>query len=52
MRFQQGAEVHDYNSADYFKPDQLIWLDRFAQFALIAANETVKTARLKKEEIV
>ena len=32
LRFQNGAEVHGYNTADYFEPKQADYIDRFAQF--------------------
>src|SRR5215471_6106919 len=41
LRFQNGAEVSDYEPGHYFAPDQLPVLDRFAQFALIAAREAL-----------
>jgi nodulation protein E len=41
LRFRNGAEVHGYNPDDYFDPKIAGFLDRFAQFALIAAREAV-----------
>lgn len=41
LRFQNGAEVQNYEPADHFGPDQLQLLDRFAQFAVIAAREAL-----------
>ena len=46
LRFQNGAEVRDYNPLEYFEPKQSDLMDRFAQFAVIAAKEAVKDARL------
>src|SRR5213595_1807440 len=41
LRFQNGAEVHGYRSEDYFEEKQADYIDRFAQFAVIAAREAV-----------
>jgi nodulation protein E len=40
------AQVRDYQPADYLSPEQIAALDRFAQFALIAAQEAVHDAGL------
>jgi nodulation protein E len=40
-RFPNAAEVHGYRLADYFAPKEADYLDRFTQFALIAAREAV-----------
>ncbi len=42
LRFQNGAEVQRYDPASHFEPGQADLLDRFAQFALIAAREAVR----------
>lgn len=42
LRFQNGAEVREYDPRSHFGPDLANLLDRFAQFALIAAREAVK----------
>jgi nodulation protein E len=58
LRFKNGAEVRDYNPTDYFEPSRLMLLDRFAQFALIAAREAVRhsgiefTPQLRKRSAV
>jgi nodulation protein E len=41
LRFQNGAEVQRYKSEDYFEEKQADYIDRFAQFAVIAAREAV-----------
>lgn len=51
MRFKSGGEVKDYREADYFQPKQLIWLDRFAQFALIAAKEAVEDSKMNELDL-
>src|SRR5512143_1358117 len=47
LRFQNGAEVHGYNPEAYFEPKVAGFLDRFAQFALIAAREAVADAAVQ-----
>jgi len=42
MRFSNGAELPGYNPSDYFEPKEASMLDRFAQFAVIAAREAVR----------
>lgn len=41
IRFQYGAEVRNYQSTCYFDEKDSSLLDRFAQFAVIAAREAV-----------
>lgn len=41
LRFQNGAEVRGYNPEDHFAPKDADMLDRFAQFAIVAAREAV-----------
>lgn len=42
LRFQNGAEVRGYDCSQHFAPNQADLLDRFAQFAVIAAREAIK----------
>lgn len=51
LNFKYGAEVKNYISADYFDIRQLACLDRFSQFALIAATEAVSDACLSSGEL-
>jgi nodulation protein E len=44
LRFQNGAEVPDYDPARHFDASQTDLIDRFAQFALIAAREAISDA--------
>ena len=44
LRFRNGAEAHGYNAEAYFDPKEAGFMDRFAQFALIAAREAVADA--------
>lgn len=41
LRFENGAEVKNFDPLDYLDPKQADLIDRFAQFALIAAREAV-----------
>jgi len=47
LRFPNGAEVRDYRAEDYFDLKQADFLDRFAQFALIAAREAVRDSGIE-----
>jgi nodulation protein E len=46
MRFQNGAEIREYRTEDYFDDERARLLDKFTQFGLIAAEEAVQAARL------
>ena len=46
FRFQNGAEVPDYDPSAFFQQKDATMLDRFAQFAVVAAREAVKDAKL------
>ncbi len=46
LRFQNAAEVPDYNPAQFFEEKDLSLLDRFAQFGVIAAREAMQQAAL------
>ena len=45
-----GAKVPDYNPVDYFSRIQLSGIERFSQFALIAAKQAVADAQLEIAE--
>jgi nodulation protein E len=47
FRFQNGAEVPDYTHTPYFEDRQADFIDRFAQFAVIAAREAVAEAGIE-----
>jgi nodulation protein E len=47
IRFQNAAEVRGYDPAGHFTPSQLDLLDRFAQFALLAAKEAIADAAIE-----
>jgi nodulation protein E len=44
FRFQNGAEVRGYSHQPYFDDRRADFMDRFAQFAVIAAREAVEDA--------
>src|SRR5450631_3248090 len=44
LRFQNGAEVKNYSHQPYFEDRRADFMDRFAQFAVIAAREAVEHA--------
>jgi nodulation protein E len=46
LRFQNGAEVPGYNSAEHFEAKETDFLDRFAQFAVVAAREACRDSAL------
>src|SRR5690606_24838186 len=41
LRFQNAAEVRDFRPEDHFDRKQRMLLDRFAQWALVAAHEAI-----------
>ncbi|MCU1256943.1 MAG: 3-oxoacyl-[acyl-carrier-protein] synthase [Candidatus Angelobacter sp.] len=47
LRFQSGAEVRGYDPVQHFQSNQIDFLDRFAQFALIAARQALADSGLK-----
>ena len=47
LRFQNGAEVRGYRHQPYFEDRRADFLDRFAQFAVIAAREAVACASVE-----
>jgi nodulation protein E len=47
LRFQNGAEVRGYHHSPYFEDRRADFLDRFAQFAVIAAREAVSRAAVE-----
>ena len=51
MRFSSGAEVKNVDMDAYFLPKELTWLDRFAQFAVISAQEAIEDAKINPQDI-
>jgi beta-ketoacyl-acyl-carrier-protein synthase II len=50
LMVQIAAEVPDYSPTDYFPPKRLDLLDRFTQFALIAARQAMQSSGLEVSE--
>ncbi|HYL36825.1 MAG TPA: beta-ketoacyl-[acyl-carrier-protein] synthase family protein [Bryobacteraceae bacterium] len=47
LRFQNGAEVRNYDASRYFDEKEAGLLDRFAQFGVLAAREAVASAGIE-----
>ncbi len=47
VRFQNGAEIKGYSHQPYFDDRRADFIDRFAQFAVIAAREAVRDAAVE-----
>ena len=47
VRFPNAAEARDYRAADYFDEKEAAFLDRFAQFAAVAAREAILDANIE-----
>ncbi len=47
LRFQNGAEVRDFRPEEHFEASRCDLLDRFAQFAIVAARQAVSAAGWK-----
>jgi nodulation protein E len=47
LRFPNAAEVPDYNPLQYFDEKEALLLDRFAQFAAVAAREAVRASGIE-----
>jgi len=47
LRFHHGAEVKGYSHRGYFEDRRADFLDRFAQFAVIAAREAIADAAIE-----
>ena len=46
LRFSNGAEVDGYDPEAHFEGKQLSYLDRFAQFGIVAAREALRDSGL------
>lgn len=47
LRFKNGGEVKNYDPKNYFSDKEIDLLDRFSQFAVIAAREAVEDANIQ-----
>jgi len=50
-RVAVGARVWGYDPSDWFPPDRVSLLDRFSQFAVLAARQAVADARLRDDAL-
>lgn len=50
LRFRNGAEVRGYNPTCHFDEKQADYLDRFAQFAVVAAREAVRDSGIEFDQ--
>ncbi|WP_175958487.1 beta-ketoacyl-[acyl-carrier-protein] synthase family protein [Burkholderia sp. BCC0405] len=50
LRIKMGARIRDFDPAAHLDPRKLDLLDRFSQFALVAASEAMREARLDPDE--
>jgi nodulation protein E len=50
VKFQNAAEVRDFDAAAYFDDKALTWLDPFAQFGVVAAREAVADSGIEFSE--
>lgn len=47
LRFQNAAEVKNYDPATHFDEKTLLWLDPFAQFGIVAAREAISDSGIQ-----
>src|SRR3954464_1454297 len=47
FRVQCAGEIRDWNAEDYFSPQRLKRLDRYAQFAVVSARLALEDARIE-----
>jgi nodulation protein E len=47
MRFQNGAEVRGYDPLQHFEGGKEAYIDRFAQFSVVAAREAMKDSGIE-----
>jgi len=47
LRFQNGGEVKGFDANDHFAPKEADMIDRFAQFAVVAAREAVRQSGIE-----
>jgi nodulation protein E len=47
LRFPNAAEVRGYDPAEHFRDKETDYLDRFAQFAVVAAREAVRDSAIQ-----
>src|SRR5438477_5487840 len=50
LRFRSGAEVRGFHPTCYFGEKQADYIDRFAQFAVIAAREAIQDSGIEWDQ--
>lgn len=51
LHFRNGAQVRDFDAREHFPDKGAEWLDRFAQFAVVAAREAMQMARVPTDRV-
>ena len=51
LRCSNVAEAADFDPARHFDPKELLLLDRFAQFAIVAADESLQLAGMNRDSL-
>ena len=51
LHFKNGAQVHSFDPLEHFPDKGAEWLDRFAQFAVIAAREAMQMAHMPPDRL-
>ena len=47
IRFKHAAEIKDYKPEEHFEPQEICLMDRFAQFAVLAARQAIAEAGIE-----
>lgn len=50
LRFKNAAEVCDFNAAEHFTDKELMWLDPFSHYGIVAAREAIADAGIEFPE--
>lgn len=50
IRFQNAAEVKNFDPSKYFDDKNLLWLDPFSQFGIVAAREAIADSGIEFDE--
>ncbi|MBK7392397.1 MAG: beta-ketoacyl-[acyl-carrier-protein] synthase family protein [Chloracidobacterium sp.] len=50
LRFHNAAEIHGFDPNEHFEEKNLIWIDPFAQYGIVAAREAVKDSGIEFDE--
>jgi nodulation protein E len=50
IRFHNAAEIKDFDGLDHFEEKNLLWLDPFAQYGIVAAREAIKSSGIEFDD--